>query len=698
MIACNANTWTTALLIGTLIGASCGLIEDDEEESVRVDSTEIQRPAGGAVTVTQPVAQDLKNVTVTQVSEGVRSGVTEGVRGSTTGATQSIVTGGGGGSAAVSNLASQGVRGVVRAPAGMLAPSRRAPAVFNAAGKTVRLIQVDPNGNQLGPNLATATTDENGEFRIQHETLQVAAGNYWTVVGNTSTNNQMRAMVTDVEVTVDPASEVTVQIVLDKNIPLNAATPETLKALEKTVREKVSALGDSTGTTLAAIVSDIKGQVKEAPEVETAVEEVKNEVVLGVNITDPAARYVRLVPGSTYTFTAAVSGENVTNSSVAWSLLAGSVGTIDESGVYTAPFSPAATDSATVVATSNADSTKSDKARVEFVSAVVGCSAPALSTYGTIEQIIDNGGAETHANGMANDPYNKVYVASSWRVVSGTKTGSSNDILVLDFNSVPPALSVLNTSPVGSCTASPAISGLAVLQNGDIAAANCDGHVYRVSKSTGSVTQYTQTALSSTGSAYSEIGLAATKDSSGNDVIYVADSRGDVIRKIDSSGNVSDVAGSGVSGYADGTASTAQFGGPTGIAVDCNGNLIVADRGNALIRRVNLQVTPYEVTTLAGGGGGWSSTDHASDPLQASFAGPLAVAVDSANDILVSDHDSGTFRKIHWTNASAGAGEVTSPAGQNKPGSPLEYIAFLKNGTPIFYVNYKGAYAIGPTQ
>ncbi|MGW8392064.1 gluconolaconase [Pseudoduganella sp. HUAS MS19] len=90
-------------------------------------------------------------------------------------------------------------------------------------------------------------------------------------------------------------------------------------------------------------------------------------------------------------------------------------------------------------------------------------------------------------------------------------------------------------------------------------------------------------------------GIALDKE--GN--VYVADTGNHAIRKIAADGTVSTLAGSGVAGFADGQGVQAQFNGPVGVAVDAAGVVYVADTYNDRIRRIAQDGT---VTTLAGGG------------------------------------------------------------------------------------------------
>lgn len=125
-------------------------------------------------------------------------------------------------------------------------------------------------------------------------------------------------------------------------------------------------------------------------------------------------------------------------------------------------------------------------------------------------------------------------------------------------------------------------------------------------------------------------------DSHGN--VYVADKENHKIRKITPNGYVSTVAGSGVLGFQDGLAATAKFSLPSGVALDEEGNIYVADSGNSRIRKI----TPSGyVITLAG-----SSTKGQQDGpgLYATFGAPRGITVDTEGTIYVTDGS--TIRKI----------------------------------------------------
>ena len=140
-------------------------------------------------------------------------------------------------------------------------------------------------------------------------------------------------------------------------------------------------------------------------------------------------------------------------------------------------------------------------------------------------------------------------------------------------------------------------------------------------------------------------------DSKGN--VYVADYLNHTIRKITSSGVVTTLAGQvNVLGSSDGTGNQASFFYPWGVAVDSKGNVYVTELLNYTIRKI----TPSGVvTTLAGQVGVYGSSDGTGN--QASFNGPLGVAVDLKGNLYVTDSENYTIRKI------TPAGHVATIAG-----------------------------------
>ena len=95
-----------------------------------------------------------------------------------------------------------------------------------------------------------------------------------------------------------------------------------------------------------------------------------------------------------------------------------------------------------------------------------------------------------------------------------------------------------------------------------------------------------------------------------NQLLYVADAGNHAIRVVRTDGTVGTVAGTGKPGLVDGPGGQARFHTPSGLAIDSDGNLFVADTGNHAIRRISPDGT---VSTIAGGESRmerWSSDDR----------------------------------------------------------------------------------------
>jgi sugar lactone lactonase YvrE len=143
---------------------------------------------------------------------------------------------------------------------------------------------------------------------------------------------------------------------------------------------------------------------------------------------------------------------------------------------------------------------------------------------------------------------------------------------------------------------------------------------------------------------------AVAVDSQGN--VFVAEDS-HVIRKVTPAGVVSTFAGSpGEGDFADGTGPAARFFYPSGLAIDPQDNLYVADSGNYCVRKI----TPGGmVTTLAGQGGAPGSEDGTGGA--ARFGILAGLAIGPGGNLFVTDSDHATIRKI------TPAGAVTTLAG-----------------------------------
>jgi len=140
------------------------------------------------------------------------------------------------------------------------------------------------------------------------------------------------------------------------------------------------------------------------------------------------------------------------------------------------------------------------------------------------------------------------------------------------------------------------------------------------------------------------------------DNIYAAELSNHAIRKIDTNGVVTTLAGNGTAGFKDGIGTNASFRGPLGVAVDLSGNIYVGDTGNNAIRKID---TNGVVTTIAGNG-----TAGFKDGIgtNASFNAPNGLRVDKSYNIYVVDTGNNVIRKID-TN-----GVVTTIAGNGMAG------------------------------
>ncbi|MGK0179295.1 MAG: sugar lactone lactonase YvrE [Nitrospinales bacterium] len=131
-------------------------------------------------------------------------------------------------------------------------------------------------------------------------------------------------------------------------------------------------------------------------------------------------------------------------------------------------------------------------------------------------------------------------------------------------------------------------------------------------------------------------------DGKGN--IFISDRSNNRIRVIDSKGKIRTYAGSGNDGFRgdNGPALKASIDRPFGIALDRKGNLYIADRRNNRVRKVNTQGI---ITTVAGDGGYFMMGDNG-PAYRASIAGPTGVVVDDQGTLYIADRENNRIRAV----------------------------------------------------
>jgi len=144
--------------------------------------------------------------------------------------------------------------------------------------------------------------------------------------------------------------------------------------------------------------------------------------------------------------------------------------------------------------------------------------------------------------------------------------------------------------------------------------------------------------------------------------VYIADGKNNRIRKINSSGIITTIAGTGVAGYNgdDIAATLAEINYPSALTLDASGNIYFCDDHNFRIRMIN---TSGVITTIAGTGtSGYNGDNILATSAQITTSGGIAVDVDG--HIYIGDNDNNRIRQI----SSAIRGTITTIAGTGSPG------------------------------
>lgn len=155
----------------------------------------------------------------------------------------------------------------------------------------------------------------------------------------------------------------------------------------------------------------------------------------------------------------------------------------------------------------------------------------------------------------------------------------------------------------------------------------------------------------------------------GNEGLFVADCDNNAIRHVSAAGAVTTIAGIPKrSGWKDGPADQSLFYHPSGLVLDSHGNLFVVEFVNATIRKI---APDKVVTTLAGNARKNSYGNVDGNGSEARFFFPNSAAIDGNDNIYVADFENNTVRKI------TPQGDVTTLAGKAREfgkidGEPLQ--------------------------
>ena len=150
--------------------------------------------------------------------------------------------------------------------------------------------------------------------------------------------------------------------------------------------------------------------------------------------------------------------------------------------------------------------------------------------------------------------------------------------------------------------------------------------------------------------------LGVAVDAGGD--LFISDYNNNRVRKVNTFGTISTVAGTGAAGYTGdgGVATSAAINAPAGLAVDVSGNLYIACSGNNAIREVNIF---GNINTIAGSSTGGYSGDGG-PATAALLSNPTGIAIDGSGNLFIADQLNNRVRKIASGTITTYAGTGTS--------------------------------------
>ncbi len=329
-----------------------------------------------------------------------------------------------------------------------------------------------------------------------------------------------------------------------------------------------------------------------------------------------------------------------------------------------------------------------------------------------IRKITPNGDVTTFAGSGISGSTDGIGTAASFRFPDGAVFDSQDNLFISDqsnhkIRKITPDGTVSTFAGSGSIGAANAIgtaasfyfpAGMAVDANDNLLVADFGNNTIRKITPDGTVTTFAGSGIM--GSADGTVATAQFNGATGvgvdqYGVVFVADYYNNKIRKIDTSGNVTTFAGTGLIGSGDGIGSEASFHYPAIVAVDRNNNLFITDQENHKIRKC----TPDGIVSTYAGTGTIGTTDGISSSAQ--FNAPTGVAVDTSNNVYVCDYGNNKIRKIKrygysiWPDLPAGltfdtaTGTISGTPTVISPSTEYTISASNSDGMNSFVVNVR---------
>ncbi len=285
-----------------------------------------------------------------------------------------------------------------------------------------------------------------------------------------------------------------------------------------------------------------------------------------------------------------------------------------------------------------------------------------IATSGTISTVAGNGGAGLSGDGglatlaMLNDPTGLALDGAGNLYIADTGNGR--------IRLVTASSGVISTVAGTSLNGDGGLAAGAVLSNPQAVAIDSSGNLFiavtnavrKVAAGTGIITTYagggtsTQDGVSALTAKLAPLSLVF--DSAGNLVVGEAG----LIRKIDTGGVITTIAGTGATGFAGdgGAATAAKVGYVSALAVDSSGGIVFVDSGNKRVRRID--TATGLINTVAGNGGDFSLSGQVAT--NTGIGNVAGLAIDGSGNLYIGGLQTYFLLKIAPSGAVAVEGGV----------------------------------------